>query len=369
MKIETNRASLAAALDTCLSATESKGASPILGCVLLVAKGKTMTIAATDLNITAVVELEVSGSGGEVIANAKELRDIVKNLPADGVSLDATGSVLVLKSGRFTRQMPMVANHNTFPKVAEPKSSWQPFPSSAMSEVMRYCAPAMCQDETRFHINGVRLQANGSVIRGASTSGNCVHLSERSAEVSWDGDAIVPAKAVRAIIALLKGEGEMVVARDKEALHVKCGAARLSAKLHDAQFLNVEAPLEIALGGNKGVVDVDRQLLLAAAERTAIAGEDVRVLALDFRDGEVGLRCKDSDGRVAEDSIEATGKTKELVTGANPKFLTTALGSIGGDRVTFRIGGPQDPIIIHRAGDVVSTKSGDVCFFAPMRVA
>jgi DNA polymerase-3 subunit beta len=235
--------------------------------------------------------------------------------------------------------------------------------------VLRYCAPAMCQDESRFHLNGVMLRAGGGVIRGAATSGNNIHVAERTSEVSWDGDAIVPAKAVKALTRLLDGEVDALIARDKEILHVRCGGSRLSAKLHDATFVQFEKPIENALGANKGTIDLNRHDLLAAVERTQLtAGEDVRAIAMTFSNNTVALRSKDADGRVAEDAIESNGKIAEVTTGTNPRFMTLALAALGGDKVTLRLGRALDAIVIHRAGESVTAQSGDLCIFSPMVV-
>jgi DNA polymerase III subunit beta len=364
MKVTVNRAALTAVLDTTKRVAERKGTMPVLACVRLIAKDGKIELAATDLNVSAVAAIDAAGDAGGALVYAHDLHAAVTKMSTAEVVLRLKDKVFTVKAGRAEQHLPTLNLRDAVKMPGEPEG-WVDVPGAALSEVLSGCSASICADETRFHLNGILLITNGKTLRGVSTDGHRMHSVERPAKLKWSQPyTILPRRAVDVVKRITQAEETVQIARDGHFLHVRAGSTTISAKLIDAQF----PPWDQVMVEHERASTVNREDLLGALNRAGLVATNQRGVALEFIGAEVRLRTSDPDGRSAEDAIDADGDVKGVTIGFNPVYLIDALAALGGDRVTLRVGGELDPILIHRAGEIGGKAGGDAAVAMPMRV-
>src|SRR5256885_5148384 len=162
---------------------DRKSTMPMLANVLLRTQGKgQLLVAATDLNVSLTAELKSQNSheGGITLA-AKNLYELIANAPGDDVTLKkADNHWAEIRSGKVTYRIVGMPDRD-FPKVPDHReASYATVESGVLREMIERTLFSVCNDETRFHLNGVFFESDGSKARMVSTDGHRLSKVERT---------------------------------------------------------------------------------------------------------------------------------------------------------------------------------------------
>jgi DNA polymerase-3 subunit beta len=154
-----NQAEFVRGLRLAQSIADRKSTMPPLANVLLRVQSKSkLLVTATDLNVSLSAELKISGgSDGSLTVGAKALHDIVVNLPkVDDISFrKVENNWAEIKAGKVAYRIVGVPDRD-FPKVPDHREA--PFgdvDAATLREMIDRTLFSVCNDETRFHLNGV----------------------------------------------------------------------------------------------------------------------------------------------------------------------------------------------------------------------
>lgn len=364
MKITCQRSILAAALKSCASVADAKSTMPELSMVRLTTNDGRLRCVATDLNVSIAVYVPCEGSDGDVLVPAAGIAKAVDLLPGDTVSVEVSNTSLLLTTGRIKQVVPLGGEPSRHPKQPVIAETWGAMPADALLHVLRGCLPAVCHDETRFHLNGVLLECDGSVVMGQATDGHRAHVMRRSCEATIPM-GIIPARGCERIVAMLDGVETVQVAHSDRYRHLKAGETTLSVKVIDAKFPPLEQVIPKYQGS--GVV-ISRGDLLGAARRVGFATDDNHGMVIDVAADAVSFEAKTtSSGFSAEESYLLDTDETRITAAVNPHYLADAVKSLEGDRIALRFGGALDPIAITDADACLGPKAVDVVVIMPMR--
>ena len=172
---------------------DRKSTMPMLANVLLRTQGKNqLLVAATDLNVSLTAELKsTNASEGGITLGAKNLYELIANAPGDEITLKkADNHWAEIKSGKVTYRIVGMPDRD-FPKVPDHReASYTTLESAVLREMIERTLFSVCNDETRFHLNGVFFESDGSKSRMVSTDG---HRRARSSARSPTGPSCRPA--------------------------------------------------------------------------------------------------------------------------------------------------------------------------------
>jgi DNA polymerase III beta subunit len=162
---------------------DRKSTMPMLANVLLRTQGKNqLLVAATDLNVSLTAELKSQNTGeGGITLGAKNLYELIANAPGDEVTLKkADNHWAEIKSGKVTYRIVGMPDRD-FPKVPDHReASYTTLESAVLREMIERTLFSVCNDETRFHLNGVFFESDGSKSRMVSTDGHRLSKVERT---------------------------------------------------------------------------------------------------------------------------------------------------------------------------------------------
>ena len=345
MEFRIQKAEFVRGLRLAQSIADRKSTMPMLANVLLRvhSKGK-LLCAATDLNVSLSAELKISAGGeGGLTVNAKALHDIVVNLPGDEVSIrKVENNWAEIKAGKVSYKIVGVPDRD-FPKVPDHREA--PFAevdAGTLREMIDRTLFSVCNDETRFHLNGVLFESTGTMVRMVSTDGHRLSKVDRAlvGAPKLSAGVIVPKKGLLEIKKILDGATTCQLAIKTPHVFFSVDDIVLAVKLIDAQFPPYEAVIPKE---HKRTAIIDRHLLVDAVKRAQLMSSEARGIKLAFTTDHVTIASDNPDvGQVSED-IDADYKGEAVTIGFNPKYVTELLAQMHSDQVAIDLGGELDP--------------------------
>ena len=163
MEFRINKSEFLRGLRFAQSIADRKSTMPMLANVLLRTQGKSqLLVAATDLNVSLTAELKSNNlAEGAFTVAAKSLYEIISSAPGDEVTLrKADNHWAEIRSGKVSYRIVGMADRD-FPKVPEHKeASFTELDAGVLREMIERTLFSVCNDETRFHLNGVLFESD-----------------------------------------------------------------------------------------------------------------------------------------------------------------------------------------------------------------
>jgi DNA polymerase-3 subunit beta len=339
MKLTATREEILEPLQNVIGVVERRQTMPVLSNVLLSARNNKLAITGTDLEVELVSTkgLEVS-QAGDVTVPGRKFLDICRALQeGTPVTLATEGERLSIRGGRsrFTLTTLPAAE---FPLVDD-VSAQQTLvvPQAEFRRLIDKTHFSMAQQDVRYYLNGMLLEAEGKTLRAVATDGHRLSLCETALEtkVASRQQVIVPRKAVGELQRLLGSEGNIELLIGTNHVRATIGDVRFTSKLIDGRFPEYGRVIPSA---PSKAVGADRETLRHALQRTAIlSNEKYRGIRLVLKPNQLTLMAHNPEQEEAEDQIEVEYSGDEMEIGFNVNYLLDALGAIETDRVNLAL--------------------------------
>jgi DNA polymerase-3 subunit beta len=327
---------------------DRKSTMPMLANVLLRTQGKNqLLVAATDLNVSLTAELKSqNATEGGITLGAKNLYELIANAPGEEITLKkADNHWAEIKSGKVTYRIVGMPDRD-FPKVPDHReASYTTLESAVLREMIERTLFSVCNDETRFHLNGVFFESDGSKSRMVSTDGHRLSKVERTIAngPKLSAGVIIPKKGLLEIKKVLEQGPQSKIAIKTPHLFLVQDDLAIAVKLIDAQFPPYE---QVIPKEHKKIITVDRVSLIEALRRAQLMSSETRgVKVAATREG-VTITSDNPDLGEVREELEAEYNAEPLAIGFNPKYVVELLMQMSSDQVTVALGGELDPGLI-----------------------
>lgn len=357
MKIQVGRNELLTALQAVIGVVERRQTLPVLANFLLEAREDELIVTGTDLEMELVARAQVQNlAPGKATVPARKLFDICRGLPEGAdITLEAGSDKAILKSGK-SRFSLSTLKADEFPSMGEVAGGKAlVLKRGELKTLLDKTLFAMAQQDVRYYLNGLLLDANGQRLRSVATDGHRLAFSEWVGEsgLSEGVQVILPRKSVLELSRLLDAsdtEVRLVVGQGQ--VQVEIDVVRLTTKTIDGRFPDYERV--IPDHGDKQVT-ADRETLRKALARAAIlSNEKFRGVRLQLSDGVLKLSTHNPDHEEAEEEIEVAYIGPELEIGFNVNYLLDALGAISGTEVMLELKNADSSGLMYQSGDASS---------------
>ena len=327
---------------------DRKSTMPMLANVLLRTQGKNqLLVAATDLNVSLTAELKCTAtSEGGITLGAKNLYELIANAPGDEVTLKKSDNHWAeIKSGKVVYRIVGMPDRD-FPKVPDHReATYSTLESAALKEMIERTLFSVCNDETRFHLNGVFFESDGSKSRMVSTDGHRLSKVERTIAngPKLTAGVIIPKKGLMEIRRVLDSGPSCKLAIKTPHLFLVQDDIALAVKLIDAQFPPYE---QVIPKDHKRVITVDRARLIDALKRAQLMSSETRGVKFSATKEGVTITSDNPDLGEVREELEAEYNGDPIAIGFNPKYVVELLTQMTSDQVTLALGGELDPGLI-----------------------
>ncbi|HET9105047.1 MAG TPA: DNA polymerase III subunit beta [Solirubrobacteraceae bacterium] len=354
MKISLQRDHLLSQLQTVSRVASTRSAIQALSGVQFAIDSSGGELRATDMDVGLRVPLDLEVQReGMIVLPARLLLDVIRALPAAGVSLElrAAEQDVEIVSGNATFHIRTLRSDD-FPTFPEPDSdSAVELPADAFVSTALKVAGSASRDETRPVLTGILVSASERELRMVATDSYRLSVKETALEtpLSAGFEVNVPARALQELARLVTHtEGEQLrVSVGSNQVLFTLGRVILSSRLIDGQFPNYRQLLpetfehELRLAGSE-LTDVVRRISLLAQKNAP--------LRLAFAPGELTVSAQTPDVGEAQESMPVAFQGEPLEIGFNPEFLRAGLEAIDDADVLLKLISPLRPGLIE-SGD------------------
>lgn len=352
LKIEVARDELVAKLGIVSRGVSTRGTVQVLSGILLAVEGGTITLAATDMELSLRTTLDAGVEGdGAVVIPGKPFAELARLLPESDATLEykpEEGTVQIV-SGSYSSRL-HVFNAEDFPRLPAVDAQLHAIDREALLETVDRVAKSASRDESRPVLTGILVRFEAGKLVMVATDSYRLSVKETAlSEAAPELEAIIPARALTEL-SRLGGSGDTIDLGVHEN-HVVFGTgdAWLTSRRIDGQFPNYRQLLpetfEVELTLPKAeLADVVRRASVLALRNSP--------LRLRLAEGELTVSAQTQDVGETQETMPAAYSGEEFLIGFNAEFLRDGIDSIVGDDVKLKLINPLRPAILEdAAGD------------------
>ena len=350
MKFSASIHDLAAALGRVSGAIPPRSPMPVLENVLLRLEGSTLSLTATDMDITITTNIQVRGErNGSILVPAKRLTDTVRALSEGELEFEADPDSrrvsITTSSGQFKLSG---LNPDEYPKLVNFEGSISmTLPMEKFTRMVERTMFACSSDEFRPAMTGVLFQFRPNEIRSVATDGfRLVRVidHEAKAEVSEDLDIIVQPKGLHLATKAFTTD-EITLSANQTHVRFEDGTTTITARLIDEKYPNYESVIPQA---NDKRMIVRRDDILNTVKRVSLySNAQTRQVRMKMGPNQLQVAAQDTDtGGEARESITCDYGDDEMEIGFNAHFVREALDRIDTSEVSFDFSTPLRPSLI-----------------------
>jgi DNA polymerase-3 subunit beta len=355
MKIACSKDELAQKLGIVSRGVSARTAVQILTGILLRAKGGTLTVASTDMELSLRTSLEAQVEGeGAVVVPGRLLLDLARLLPESDVAIEhrSEESAVQITCGSAVYRLNTYAADD-FPRLPELEAAaLHTVDSEALLETIARVSRSASRDESRPVLTGILVRFEPGKLVMAATDSYRLSVKETALENDLpELEAIVPARALGELARIAQGADEIQLGVDENHVFFATDGAWLTTRRIDGQFPNYKQLIPEAF---EYEVTLPREELLDVVRRVGVMAQRNSPLRLRFAEGELTVSAQTQDVGEAREMIPAAFAGEPLEIGFNAEFLRDGIESVAGDEVQLRLISPLRPAVMQAEGDAFS---------------
>lgn len=339
MQLTIDNKALAAAMAKICAVAQKNGTLGILSTVRLIASEGKLELTGTNLEASVVVtidaDIEHEGSG---CIDANKLLTFARNAK-QAVIVSAEQQALTLRSGRRKFELAMLPSRD-FPECRS--EDMTPLPIPELMGMIRSVSHAMGNNEVRYFLHGVYIEAGDGNISTVATDGH--RLSARTIEGVGDCSVIVPRKTVLTASSMFD---EPSISASRNMIEFSEGDTCLRSSLVDGRFPDWT---RVIPRKNSERLSFDSVAMIEAINSVkSIDDNKFRKVKIDVADGQASISATSIGRETASDVIDCTCTT-DVSIALHGEYLTDAIKAVGTELVEFEISTSCDPILLTGQG-------------------
>ena len=354
MKFSISREDLLTPLQAVNNVVERRQTLPILANVMLVADQGELILTGTDMEVELVSTVPAAiETGGSITLPARKMMDIVKALPSGATcSMALSGEKFQLRSGK-SKFLLATLSVNEFPTLSNQEAEYEvSLKADSLAALIDSTQFAMAHQDVRYYLNGLLLDAEGSVIRAVATDGHrlAYHEAPLLSELDAKHQFILPRKGVHEIRRVLADSTEPVVLKASAGqVRLEFGNQRVTSKLIDGNFPDYE---RVIPKGSKFAALGDRVTLKDGLSRASVlSNEKFRGIRICFEKDLMRAEAHNPEHEEAQEEIEIDYQGDTVEIGFNVGYLIDALNVLDTETVKIRFSDADSSCLITAEDD------------------
>ena len=362
IKAVCDRDTLVEAMSLITGGVAARTPTPALQCVRLTGQDGRLTLAATDteVSLTLTIDRVDLETDGEVLVPADKLSQIARSCDDPTLTLIGDDEALLVRSSDSRFKIfgfPISEAPETLAEEdGEPDFT---IDGGVFRGLMERTTFAAATDQSRYAINGVLLDLQGSNVRLVATNGHRLALSTGTCDNNTQKqDCIIPTKAMTLLKRLLREDGGTVSVKVNDGrivFHIDDGAgctSTLTSNLVEGTFPPFEDVIPKDLD-RKAVINAEA-LNRAIRRAHLMTNEESRGVRLIFEGDQLQITSRAPETGEAEIVLPIKSFTGDkLEIAFNPIYIMDALKVIGTDEITFELKRSEKPGLIRSGNNFV----------------
>lgn len=352
MKVICNGNDLSDAVGKVIKAVSSRAANPILEGIKLKAEQGSLTLTATDLelsiekSIVADVKIE-----GETVVPGRLFSEFVKKLNKQQVELSISdGNQLKIRymdSEGVLQCLPA----DEYPAVYELKQAQSFFIiKNEFKDLVNKVAFSVSNDDSRPILKGVLLEIDDVSVTGVALDGyrlaKCVKPIEKTTAMM---SAIVPARCITEVARLLEDTSDPVqISIQKNYMLVDLIHTKITSRLLDGDFINYKQIIPstfettVTLPKEQFEAGLERAMLLSRSEKN-------NLVRFDIKENAMQLSSASDAGNITE-RIPAKLSGVDVSIAFNARYFAELLRFVGSEYIVINFINSASPCVVTPTG-------------------
>lgn len=349
MKFVCEQQALAKALSTAQKAVSTRTTLPILRGILLDVKNDTLTLSATDLDLSIVKSMPCRvQSEGSIVLTSRIFGDIIRKLPAGEILMELSEEGNMIIKNNFSEFSIIGIPRDDFPNIIEKDDAFfeTSVNRSEFSEMIRKTAFAASLDETKGIIVGSLIEFEKDRINMVALDGFRMSIARMNKENKDERSIVVSARLLSEISRVLSESAEenvKLTVSDKK-LSFLLENTKVSVRLIDGEYIKYR---EILPKEQKCVITVGKNELFSCIERASLFAKEGKNNLIRIKTGAtlMTISSRSDEGNVKEElSVEREGLDLEI--GFNSKYIMDVLKTIDDEKIKIEFNTNVSPCMI-----------------------
>jgi DNA polymerase III subunit beta len=337
---------------------ERRATNPVLGNVLLSARGDRLRMTASDTMLWLVADYPTRiEEEGELSVDASTFFQIARTLTQPTVHVQQIGgNRLHISCGSAEFKVPGLAPEDYPPLPTRDERTALTVAGSDLRRMIEETLFSVSPDDNRYGLNGAHMEEitgdDGEArLRLVTTDGSRLSWSECTyeGEFAMGRRMLLPRKALGELRKLIesdaKGEGaSWSIAFGERSATFSSGSLTFLVRLVDGEFPDYR---QVVPNGFKRQVSIDRSLFLGALKRAGIMASDRNhSVHFTFEADRLVLTAQNADSGDVREEIPAELEGEPLSTGFNVRYFQDILSATTGANLRLELGEALDPCIV-----------------------
>ncbi|QAT41731.1 DNA polymerase III subunit beta [Aminipila luticellarii] len=348
MKFTCNQQILSKAINTVSKAVTNRTTIPILKGILLRAKDNTLTLTASDLDLSIekIIETHVSEEG-ETVVLSRLFSEIIRKLPNEEITVELkedNNLTIECSSSQFNI---VCFPADEFPNIGEiEEKSKLVLNRELFKEMIRKTSFAASLDESKGVIVGVLIELEENSLNMIALDGFRMAVVKEDMKNSEEKKIIIASKIlseISKIISEVEDENVGIILDNKKAVVILEGT-RIVLRLLEGEFIKYK---DILPKECKTTVTLNKGDFLESIERASLFAKEGKnnLVKLSISGNDMTITSRSEEGNVKENVMISTDG-EGLDIGFNSKYLIDVLKVIEEDEIKLELNTGVSPCLV-----------------------
>ena len=343
MKIKCNKEAIKKGFHAVESVISGTNINPMLQNVKIVAKGKTLELSTTDLEVSVsyIVGAVDVIKPGTMVGPENKIASIIKEWSEDDIEITEEDKKCVIE-GKNSYFKILCLDSEEFPTIPKfVNEEYIEIDKDILTEMIKKTSFIILGDKTRYGTNGVFLDISGKHIKMVANDGR--RLAEVKKKIDnpegIKGSCIIPIKGVSQILRIIsEQEGTVKLRVEEKRILVKTENATLCSQLLEGQYPKYEEVIPSNL--NKHATLNKNEFTTAIRRGSIMTTEEYKLLKFKFTGKTLEISCTSPDVGEAKTVVPVEYSGDELEIGLNPDFVLDFLKNVNTEDVKLDMKDP-----------------------------
>ena len=354
MKLVCEGLDLSDAVLKVIKATATRTTNPILEGIKIKAKEDSLTLSATDLEIsiqktiTADVKVE-----GEVVVPGKFFADFVKKLSGEQIELSLNENNLLRIKYTDSEGFLQCMNADEFPEIRDlVNPETVVIKNKDLRELINRSIFSVATDDARPILKGCLLEISNECITAVALDGYRLAMAKKPLKsTTAEFSAIVPARTLGEISKLLEGNDDDYVELllQKNYLMININSTKVITRLLDGDFINYK---QVIPQSSTTTITINKKQLEFGLERASLLArmDKNNLVKFEVRDKILTLTSASDIGNVTE-NITISLEGKDITIAFNARYVSECMRIIDDEFIKVNFSSPIAPCTITSSQD------------------
>jgi DNA polymerase-3 subunit beta len=349
MKFSISSGAFLEKLNKVSSALASNPVIPVLEDFLISSSGNSLSITASNLELTITTKVEANVSKhGTIAIPGKTLLETLKSLAEQPIHIevneDTNGIIITSQSGKYKL---VGEKADDCPEILLPSNEDKiQITAERLTSAIEKTSFATSNDEMRQAMKGVCMNIDFNSLTFAATDAHkLVKYSFLDIKSDASSTIILTKKSLLALKSILPKDGEVTLHFGRTKAFFTYNDTILATRLIEAKYPDYNAVIPT---NNPYQLQVNRLELLSALKRLIVyANKSTNQVVFNIQDKSLTVSSQDLDmSNEATEQLSCSFMGEPMTIGFNGKFLVDMLSVISSDNITIELSQPNKPGIL-----------------------